>query len=194
MLTFRPFQTSSVWKLPDPDTGHLHTGRTRAELIGSIVNYRAQNKLDKIERLDLVLDNYLCGLPENLGKCRQTALQRGFLQYFKGGLTLLSNLWYGEKNMVTQEEADRRAVICIGCNFNQFPDKDMFIKWSDDIMENSIGDRRAKNYEQLGNCMLCGCVNRAKVWYKGPFDIVDKEYPDYCWQRSNEKSKKISKP
>ena len=188
MLTFRPFQTSSVWKLPDPDTAYLHTGRTRAELIGNIVSYRAQNKLDKIERLDLVLDNYLCSLPENLGKCRQTALQRGFLQYFKGGLTLLSNLWYGEKNMVSQEEADRRSSICKDCPCNVFPDRNMFIKWSDDIALNSIGDRKSAHYNDLGNCEACSCCLRAKVWYRGPFNISKEERAKMqlcnpnCWQ------------
>lgn len=189
MLTFNPFQTSIVWKLPDPDTQHLHTGRTRAELVSNIVNYRAQNGLPKLDSLDLVIDNYLCTLPENLGKCRPVNLRRGLLQYLKGGLTLISNIWYGEKNMVTQEEAERRAKICEFCPCNTFPDKGLFIAWSDNIMQNSVGDKRVSNYELLGNCDACTCTLKAKVWLKkGNINLTKDESDkmhlcnDKCWQ------------
>lgn len=188
MFTFKPFQTSPVWKLPDPDTGHLHTGTTRAELVSNIINYRAQNRLDKLERLDLVIDNYLCSLPENVGKCRPAPMKRGLLQYAKGGLMLLSNLWYGDENMVDQAKADERATICKDCPCNEFPDRGMFIQWSDDIALNSVGERKSAHYDSLGNCAACSCCLRAKVWYKGPFKLSKDESAkmqlcnSQCWQ------------
>lgn len=188
MQAFKPFQTSSVWKFPDPDTGHLHTGATRAELISSIVNYRSQNRLDAIESLGVVLDNYLCSLPENAGKCRPLPLRRGFLQYVKGGLTLISKLWYGDASMVTQEVADERAAICKDCPCNVFPDRGMFIQWSDDIALNSVGERKSAHYEELGSCEACTCVLKAKVWYKGPYKLSKEETAKMqlcnskCWQ------------
>lgn len=194
MLSFRPFQTSLVWKFPDPDNPHhLHSGRTRAELIQAIVAYRSQNGLPTLHALDMVLDNYLCSCPENIGKCRPIPLRRGLMPYLKGGLTLLSNIWYGDKNMVTQEEADRRAAICAACPMNQFPDKEGFVLWSDDIMENSVGDKRTKYNDKLGSCIVCSCTLKALTWYKGALikDKLEREsYPDFCWKIQDEVGQK----
>lgn len=189
MLTFKPFETSPIWKLPDPDNNHhIHTGATRAELVSNIVNYRSQNRLPTIEKLDLVIENYLCGLPQNAGKCKAGTLKRGFVQYLKGGLALIQNIFYGEENMVSQEEADRRGAICLNCPCNVFVDRDMFIKWSDEMALHSIGDRKSVYHDQLGNCAGCSCNMRAKVFFKGPFNLKSeerakmKECNSRCWQ------------
>lgn len=188
MLTFKPFEASSVWQFPDPDTNRMHTAATRAELIANIVNYRIQNRLEPIVRLDLVLNNYLCTLPINAGKCKQEPLKRGFMQYIKGGLALIEQLYYGDKNIVKQEEADRRAEICKNCSCNLFPDRDMFIQWSDDLALHSIGDRKSKWHSDLGNCSACSCPLRCKVWYRGPFILSVEEVDKMktcnplCWQ------------
>lgn len=189
MLTFDAFQSSSVWEMPDPDKPtHIHAGATRAELVSAIVNYRAQNGLPPLEKLNLVIDNYLCGLPCNTGKCKELVLSRGILQYIKGGLVLLQNVFYGEKNMVSQEVAEKRAATCRDCVFNIFPDRDNFITWSDNIALHSTGGRRASLHDSLGNCQCCSCTLKAKVFYKGPF-ILSKEESDCmhsanvkCWQ------------
>lgn len=189
MLAFDGFQTSAIWELPDPDhPQHIHQGANRKELISNIVNYRIQNKLEPIEYLQVVLDNYLCSLPCNIGKCKPLVLKRGFLSYLQGGLTLVKNIFYGEKMMVTQAEADRRASICKDCPLNSFPDRDMFIKWSDDIARHSVGERRVVCQDDLGNCMGCSCCLKAKVWYKGPFVLAGSQRQQMqianpkCWQ------------
>lgn len=188
MLTFKPFEASSVFQFPDPDTGRMHTAHTRAELVATIVNYRIQNRLAPIVRLDLVLNNYLCTLPINAGKCAPQPLKRGFMQYIKGGLALIEQLYYGDANMVSQAEADRRAQICINCSCNVFPDRDMFIKWSDDLALHTIGDRKSAVHDKLGNCDGCSCPLRCKVWYKGPFNLSPEEKDKMktcnpsCWQ------------
>lgn len=185
MLKFKAFEASPVFEFPDPDTSHLHTGHTKAELISNIVNYRAQNKLDPLDRLDLVIDNYLCSLPCNTGKCEPTRLERGFLQFIKGGLSLVSKLYYGQKHMVSQDIADERSKTCKDCIFNEFPDRGNFVVWSDEIALHSTLGRRAKYHDELGNCMCCTCPLRAKVWYKGPFKLSKDE--ELCMQGANVK-------
>lgn len=189
MLTFKPFQTSPTWQFPDPDnTKHMHIGSTRAELVNNIVQYRAQNRLETIENLSIVLDTYLCGRPENAGKCKEAELKRGLIQYLKGGLALVKNVFYGEENMVSQEEADRRGAICKNCPCNSFPDRGMFVQWSDDLALHSIGDRKSTYHDDLGNCEACSCCMRAKVFYKGPFGLLASERDKMkkcnpkCWQ------------
>lgn len=189
MLTFDSFQASAVWQFPDPDhTDHIHRGNTRAELVGNIVSYRAQNGLAPLEKLNLVIDNYLCSLPCNTGKCKELQLGRGLLQYIKGGLVLLQNVFYGSSNMVSDELAEKRASICRDCVFNVFPDHDNFVTWSDNIALHSTGGRRVSLHDSLGHCQCCTCVLNAKVFYKGPF-VLSKEEEDCmrsanvkCWQ------------
>lgn len=189
MLTFDNFQASSVWELPDPDRpDHIHRGETRGALVAAIVNYRTQNGLEPLERLNLIIDNYLCSLPCNTGKCKQLVLERGYLEYLKGGLTLVQKLFYGDKFIVTQAEANARALICKDCPLNSFPDRDMFIRWSDEVALHSVGLRKVICQEDLGNCMGCSCCLKAKVWYKGPFKLNAEQETimgsanSKCWQ------------
>lgn len=184
-MHFRPFHGPVSFKFKDPDTGHEFKAHTRQALFAQILAYRAQNELPLFDGLNTVIDNYLCSLPENAGSCEPLEkLPRGFMSYLKGGMALIKNMLYSK--YVSQEEADRRAQICISCPQNIFPDKGPFVRWSDEIMEHSVGDRRALNYQQLGNCGACDCPLRAKVWYGDTIELTEEELsktPDFCWQR-----------
>lgn len=190
MFKFLPFNAPSAYVFPDPDSGHEHKGVNKADVIQRIIKYRAQNGLEPIEELGTVLDNYWCLLPENMGKCEEFKLQRGWFEVWKGGLQILKNIAFGSDAMVPQEEADRRAKICsdqdgIPCQFNVFPDRDMFIKWSDAHAEASTGGRKSKPYATLGNCALCTCSLRAKVWAKNAL-MTEKQSsraPAVCWAK-----------
>lgn len=163
----------------------------RQVLFAQIIAYRVQNELPLIDGLNTVIDNYLCQLPENCGSCQPLEkLPRGFMSYLKGGMALIKNMIYSK--YVSQEEADRRAVICISCPKNIFHDMGPFVHWSNEIMVNSVGDRKAKDYEKLGECSCCTCPLRAKVWYGGEIELKEKELectPDFCWQRQFLKKK-----
>lgn len=185
MLKFRPFQTSPEWEFKDPDSGNLYTANTRADLVKRIVQYRAQNELPPIEHLDLVIENYLCQKPYNSGRCVGYAtLARGLWATVKGGIAVVTSLMY--KSFATQEEADRRSEICVKCPHNIFPDKSGFIFWADSIATASIGTRRSANHDKLGNCGICSCPLRAKVFFDGKIDLKPGEEESMkkvnCWQ------------
>lgn len=187
MREFRAFEGPAEWVLPDPDATHrVHKGATLEELVKNIVRYRSQNGLPPIENLDMVISTYLCGLPENGGKCDEIILKRGFLQYLKGGIALVRNIMF--KEFVSKEVADARAAICKDCPCNVFPDKDMFVRWSDDIASASVGDKKSEHFELLGNCSACSCLMKAKVWYSGPLELSNAEKDkmgrcnNKCWQ------------
>lgn len=171
----------------DPDTGRTITAKTRPELIQKIVTYRAQNELEPIENLNLVLENYWCCLPENKPVCEEVTLKRGWLGYLKGGLTLIKTMLYN--NFVPQEEADRRANICVNCPQNiKDIEKSPAIAWSDDIAEHVIGERKSKYHDELGNCRVCSCLLKAKVWYTDEPGLSKEEVsllPSFCWQHPN---------
>lgn len=182
---FLPFEGPARYCWKDPDTGREFEEKTKDDLITRITSYRLQNNLEEIEHLSFVLEAHWCSLPENAGKCVPIeATPRGTLGYLKGGLALLKTLMY--KAFATQEVADSRAAVCLKCPFNVFPDKGGFIKWSNDIAVATIGERKAKGHEELGQCAVCSCPLRAKVFYTGSVernpDWVHKMEAVGCWQ------------
>lgn len=180
---FKPLDYPSHFSFKDPDTGYLYRANSKKELLSLIVSYRHQNELPQIEALAAVTDHYLCSLPEHNGRCEPNPfVHRGFLQYFKGGVALIQNLLYNK--MVTQEKAEERGAVCIECPKNVFPDKKGFVAWSDDIASRSTGGRKSKHHDQLGNCEVCSCPLKAKVFYGGKLVVTDKEmkeFPEPCW-------------
>lgn len=188
-----PFAAPARFVFLDPDTKHEYSAPSKEELIRHIEGYRTQNRLKPIESLAVILENYWCGLPENMGKCAQLPLRRGLLSYVKGGVALIENILM--KKMVSVEEAEARAKICLSCPHNVFPDKDAFVKWSDELAENATGGRRVSAHEQLGNCDVCTCTLKAKVWFGGTLRLTGAERQKMkavnCWQPHWEKGKYV---
>jgi hypothetical protein len=183
---FRAFQTSLIWEFLNPYSGRIHAAATREALIADITRYNLNNRHPPIENLPVVLDTYLCKLPQNVGKCSSyEPLERGLMTYIKGGIALVKSLMYD--TFVSQSEADRRSDICVKCTYNVFPDRSFFIKWSDSLAKASVGERKAKNFDLLGNCAQCTCCLKAKCWFTGPFDgltpeQISKMKSVSCWQ------------
>lgn len=190
MFKFKPFHTSKVWQFPDPDTGYLHRGRDRAELVKSIVSYRANNELAPIDYLDSVLENYLCGLDVNCGECETMQLRRGFLAYIKGGISLLKFYFFPESSRVDQATADRRAEQCVRCKHNVFPTNEEelsgFMAWTDSVWQQAVAPAKSAFHDQLGHCDICSCVLKSLVFYKGPHGLSGKELSQArevkCWK------------
>lgn len=107
--------------------------------------------------------------------------------YIKGGIALLQNMAYD--SIVSDERANKRAEVCIKCPHNVFPDKGSFMHWADKLAEASVGDRKSKYHKELGNCEVCSCNMRAKVFYGGKIDLPEdqvKALPDFCWQKKGD--------
>ena len=183
---FKAFESPHSYVFTDPDTGFKYSERTKEELVKHIITYRHQNRLPEIEMLNAVLDNYWCGLPENAGKCQANAtLQRGLIPTIRGGIALLTNLMY--QVFAEQSVADTRSEQCSTCPFNYFPDKGPFVAWSDNIAINTIGEKKSKMHKQLGNCKVCDCPLRSKVFYGKTLDAFPEEQvlkfkTVKCWQ------------
>lgn len=184
--TFKPFKSPYRFVFKDPDTGRQFHAKDKKALFNQVVSYREQNKLPLLEELSAVIDNYLCGLPENVGNCQPVKLKRGLLTTLRGGIAVIENFFYGEKRMVSQETAEARAEICLKCPHNIFPDKDLFVKWSDEVAEATTHGRRTSQHDKLGNCGVCSCTLKAKVFYGGEIELPKDQFnalPDFCWQR-----------
>lgn len=190
-LRFKPFQAPARFVYRDPDTSQVMQANTKPELVQLIVAYRAQNRLEPIERIDLFLENYWCNLPENAYKCAKVeVLPRGLFATIKGGMVVLKNYFY--KRFAPQETADLRARQCTRCPFNITPgmipaaDRDAFIEYANKVAEASVGERKSTYHEELGECAACGCPLRAKVFYEGELSFRDDQLVKLksakCWQ------------
>lgn len=185
MKRLRPFAVPNRFLFVDPDTQRVYKATSKEALFRDIVNYRSQNRLPPIQALEVVIENYWCSLPENCALCEDFTLSRGWLQYLKGGIALVENFFYGEKNMVPQAIAEERAAICLQCPRNIAPDKGPFLSWSDEIALASTGGRKTSVDDKLFSCEACTCVLKAKAHYRGPFSLSKEEkekMPAFCWQ------------
>jgi hypothetical protein len=182
---FRPFQTSTHWAFINPENQRELKANTKGELIVLIVSYRMQNGFEPIEFLEQVVDNHLCNHPSNAGRCEpMPELKRGVWETIQGGIALLKTYLY--KRFATQEEADRRASICKTCPHNIFPNKGDFIKWCDTTAELAVENRKSIHHNDLGNCSICSCNMRAKVFYDDVIQLTQDQInqaPDFCWQK-----------
>lgn len=186
-MRLQSFRAPQRYCFKDPDTGFDYEEVDQKTLIQRIVSYRAQNNLPPLEHLEMVLPNYWCGLPENAGDCEICPrMERGLYAYLKGGIALVQMIAYPEKHICSQEEADRRATICLSCPYNIFPDRGPFVLWADKLAEAAVGDRKAKHHDSLGSCEVCTCNLRCKVFYSGDMGLTADQKTKMnkvgCWQ------------
>jgi len=189
---FKPEESPKRYVYIDPDTNRAFgvdtTITSKPEIINLIEQYRINNSLEPLKSLSAVLDNFLCGLPENAGKCTAYTLKRNLQAYVKGGMAILTDLLYGASARVSQSEAEKRAEYCKTCEYNVIPvEKSWFIESTDNAVKTYLGDNiKTESDEFLGNCAVCSCVLPFKVHVKGPFDLNSEEQVKMskvgCWQ------------
>lgn len=188
---FKPFSAPSNFYFKDPDTGYKYQRESRKALIEHISNYRLQNRLEPIEHIDTVLENYWCKQPENSGKCEPMKLARGIIPAIKGGILLLKS--YLMKEKVSQEVADYRAEVCKECPHNLKAQLNPMHASQDAVALLSIGRSRSKHFEELGNCAVCSCPLKVKVWYGGSIELSRSQYEEMvkvqCWQPLSQQTK-----
>jgi len=181
---FKPFLGPAQYVFRDPDTGLEYKENSKKTLIDRIRSYRLQNELPEIEEIDQVLESYWCGLGENVGKCVPVILPRGLLGYFKGGVALIKNLAYN--TFVTQEEANRRAKICVECPHNVKPEDTGLAAWADMVAYHATKGHTTEHDSKLFTCSICSCPLKAKCHLGGDLGVsaeLKKKLPEYCWQK-----------
>jgi hypothetical protein len=99
------------------------------------------------------------------------------------GLKVFARWIAGGCGYVTQEEADRRALICSRCYLNV---NVQGCAGCSKAVEEVVRNKSSKYDFALRTCAVCKCFLRAKVHF--PIKTLDKEsrrvqemYPDFCW-------------
>lgn len=92
----------------------------------------------------------------------------------------------GGRNLVDEEEAIKRAKICLGCPFNKtIASCSCAPLWA--LIKSVIPAKR--QIDNLHICAICGCVNSAAVLM--PMSVIaesnrgrDLTFPAFCWKLS----------
>lgn len=136
-----------------------------------------------------VQDAICRSLPANSNACKPSkptkqkitiAAVWRFLNTLKG--------WFGNgMQPVSQEEADRRAVICKNCPMQVEVAGCWGCKGIGAFVQLLKKNNKTEAEPWLKTCGVCGCYNAVQVWV--PKDVLDRasgdmEYPEHCWKRT----------
>jgi hypothetical protein len=93
---------------------------------------------------------------------------------------------------VEQDEAERRAIICMRCHFNNpFTGCASCTRGKlRDLVKKITSNRHTQRDSELHVCNICGCGLAALVHF--PLDILDRHFsedqkqrlPDWCWKKT----------
>lgn len=88
---------------------------------------------------------------------------------------------------VAQEEAERRAEICVRCPFNVAAHGCSGCAQIAEMLTPGMSSRHTLQDGKLKNCGICKCYNRISVHF--PLDVLrassidGSAYPDFCWRK-----------
>jgi hypothetical protein len=190
------------WKYVQPESGRIFKHYARDAFFAEIRDHRLSQgypiEPDWQERIEDQLcrehpewGRQICGRTERYGERRPISLA-AMQSFINVMATWITGILRGREVFVPQAEADRRARICLTCEFN------MSIPGScgacaDRIARaiTIIGSRKTEYDAALGACALCSCVLRVAVHvpleaqHAGLSKELKEDFRkvDYCWKR-----------
>lgn len=187
MRVLRPGDsTANKWRYVQPETGAVFTGLSYWQVRDSVYRHRAAMKLDTAAGWEERFQDEICQQNEQAhcdrGKKARTPGKKSLtVDDLRRFMTTLSRQ---EGSFVSQEEAERRALICSTCPKNQTVSGCWGCGGIIKAVTKYLGNKRTSRDKALESCSVCGCVLRAKVWLElGTIDNSGLEYPEHCWQK-----------
>jgi len=204
-IDFEIINTNSTppggWEYKQPESGRVFKHYSYEAWTNAIREHRLGNGYLMTADWQLELQDQLCKKNPNLfpGTCRRVNML-GRKRRFSFGATMsfLGMLWKWLRDgrpMVEQEEAERRAAICVTCPYNQPLQHSCgacfssMLKWISKI----VGDRKTENDDKLGSCGICSCSLKPAVHFPlaAQQDNLSEDIKndfrqiEYCWKREN---------
>lgn len=194
------------WRFEDPDTGFKFSGySTFRELLNHVRNYRLQNKLTVPSGIAALIECWLCEQPKMERYCREEGdvVTRRTVRQYASGAIAASKVIVSRDGISSQEEAERRAIICVNCPHNKLnKEHSRLRRYSDNFVKWAIGSfRKTSLDDKLFSCEVCSCPLRAKVHTaikivreslteedkaRLPMGLPGRDgSPVYCWQIEN---------
>lgn len=175
----------------EPSTGRVFFHKHPRALLKQVLNYRAELGLDVDGGWEERFWDEYCRQHEEMA-CDDT--EGG--TWFPNMVTIwnfLQSMWKWLRtggNFVSQEEAERRANVCLsGANGEPCPlNRPSGICWGcknlSTEIRNLLNGRKTKYDSQLQVCIGCGCNLDTKIWFPNESLVVDEaKLPSFCWQR-----------
>jgi hypothetical protein len=196
------------FRFVDPDNGYKYPRvESMDKLLVHIKTYRAQNKLEPIQRLTTMVECWLCDQPGMESYCIDVGGPRTFQQYLEGaraGAQIALNrvgmmMGLSRSPFTSQTVAEKRAATCVRCRYNVQNEKDSKARrYTDEFVASLVGARHTSEDGKLFSCSVCSCPLRPKVHvsdkiiqermnanerYRFPNGEPGKDgKPLYCWQ------------
>lgn len=179
-----------------PETQTWIQAASFAELVWASEKHRAANKLGIPDVFKEQVEAQLCShMPP--GTCRHEAgvatsgTRRLTFQEVVSASLMLGSWFLKGTPKVAQDEAERRAQICLSCPMNQNFDGCSTCAERDlrEAIVGFMGDSKTPYDSALHSCFACGCTLKAAIWF--PIEILQKQMteevktllPAHCWKK-----------
>jgi hypothetical protein len=162
------------FKLNLPDLGFVGSGTTFDMLMTNIRKWRFANGLANGLGLEEEVERELCKLyPAECVETDSRVPQRETLDVSAviQGTKVMARHKLSGLPLVSQEEADRRAAVCVRCPSNMDFRKPCAGICGElkDLVMSMVGHRTTPHGERLKSCQICACFISAAVWL--PLDV-----------------------
>lgn len=197
------------FKYKEPLTGRDFAIASLSETVKAVLEHRVANNLPRATEVEVQEDveDQIC---KRVGYewCRNMSAETwGFKldwDSIKAGTKTLAtqalNTIAGKDPWCPQEEAERRAAICVKCFANQRGGGCLSCGFMDlvrAVISETCQDVRTVVDDRLNSCQVCGCLLKCKVHYvdsvliKGMSEKQKAAYADVpdCWMNTLDQSK-----
>jgi len=196
------------WRALQPETGTVIKGLSLDGLVAAVGAYRAANNLPCEANLRRQVEGQICAtLPEDEARSKCRCLEEDDTKnpkHLRAWRSTKDNLWNfalaikgvvgaaltGTKLHVEKEEAERRAGICSGCQFNLPVANCWGCGEVGSKYRELVGNLSTSKDSTLLSCDVCGCDARSNVWFTEAVlrpvseaqGVTAAQFPAWCWK------------
>jgi hypothetical protein len=142
--------------------------------------------LDIVSQIEHNLCDRLAG-DSNCVPCSQERQTLGFANIVRWVKAMYQFAINGKFELVSEEEAERRAKICAACPHQISTSGCWGCKGIAGMLPSIAGARKTIYDAQLKACGICGCYNAVSVHL--PVEVQGGEtleFPDFCWKNTKQ--------
>jgi len=173
------------------ETKQVILGSNLNQLIANVTAHRKANTLPVPFNINDEIEVQICeSRPELCREFSQKAVGHRPIT-IDMVLRITSTMIKAGFRRVKQAVADKRALVCVGCEDNIIPQgctgcNSATIKKAVTLI---TGTSKTEHDSKLDSCKHCGCFNAAQVWF--PLKALqatitedeNKSLPDHCWKK-----------
>lgn len=178
------------WRYIQPETGHAMVGITFRTLLNKVGDHRANMKIVSERNMAAEVEDAICQAlsPEDQVAWCETGMRtlKSISWTEVAAFLKTAAAWVsGGQQLVTPQEAERRATICAGCPLNVGLHGCGMCRRALQEVREKILNRGTSKDSVLEACGVCGCDNKTQVHV--PLEVLKRgraglQYPAWCWK------------